>query len=82
MNDKCINISDQLKVIRLFPTFTQVEEVNCFLEPITIHEVEVVLKGFKKDKSPGPDGWPIEYFLAFFDVIGEELTSVAEQARV
>ena len=82
MDDMSTNIGAQLRVIRLFLTFTQDEEVNCFLEPITIQEVEAVLKGFKKDKSPGPDRWPIEFFLAFFDLIGEELTSTAEQARV
>ena len=80
MDDKSSNIADQLKVIRLFPTFTQEEEVNSFLEPVTLQEVEVVLKGFKKDKSPRLDGWPVEFFLAFFDLIGEELTSAAEQA--
>ena len=66
----------------MFLTFILDEEVNCFLEPITIQEVEAVLKGFKKDKSPVPDGWPVEFFLAFFDLLGEELTSVVEQARI
>ena len=47
--------------------------MDSFLESITLQEVEAVLNGFKKDKSPGPDGWLIEFFLAFFDLIGEEL---------
>ena len=78
MDDKSLNIANQLKVIRLFPTFTPEEEVNSILEPVTLQEVEVVLKGFKKDKSPWPDGWPVEFFLAFFDLIGEELTFARE----
>ena len=65
MDDRSTNIADQLRVIRMFPTFTLDEEVNYFLEPITIQEVEAVLKWFKKDKSPRPDGWPVEVFLAF-----------------
>jgi hypothetical protein len=24
-----------------------------------------VLKGFAKDKSPGPDGWTVDFFLHF-----------------
>ena len=68
-------------MIRLFPTLTEKEDVDQFLESITIKEVEVVLKGFKKDKIPGPDGRPVEFFLAFFDLIGEELVLVTEQAR-
>ena len=55
-DDGYAKISDQLKVTRLFPTLTEKGYVDRFLEPITIQEVEVVLKGFKKDKSPGLDG--------------------------
>ena len=66
-DDKKTNIVDQLKVIRLFPTMTEEEDIDYFLKPISIQEVEVVLKGFKKDKNPGLDGWAIEFFLAFFD---------------
>ena len=65
-DDGSTNISDQLKAIRIFPTLTEKEDVDQFLEPITTQEVEVVLKGFKKDKSPGPDGWLVELFLSFF----------------
>ena len=46
-DDKATNIVDQLKVIRLFPTLTQDKDVDSFLEPITLQEVDVVLKGFK-----------------------------------
>ena len=60
---------------------TQVEDVDCFLKPITLQEVESILRGLKKDKSPGPDGWPVEFFLAFFDFIGEDLVLAAEHAR-
>ena len=80
-DDKTSNIADQLKVIRLFPNMTIDEDIDCFLKPISIQEVEAVLKGFKKDKILGPDGWPIEFFLAFFDLIRDELVLAAEQAR-
>ena len=69
-DDDSTNLVDQLKLIRPFPTLTEEEDVDSFLEPITSQEVEEVLKGFKKDKIPGPDGWPIELFQAFFDLIG------------
>ena len=53
-----------------------------FLKPISLAEVEVVLKGFKIDKILKPDGWPVEFFLDFFDLVGEELRCAAEQARL
>ena len=54
------------------------EDIDCFLKPILGPEVEAVLKGFNKDKSPGPDGWPVEFFLAFFDLVGEDLVLAVE----
>ena len=44
-------------------------------------EVETALKSFKKDKSPGPDVWPVEFFLAFFDLLGDELVNLVEVSR-
>ena len=69
-------------MIGLFPKMTEKEDEDRFLEPITLHEVEAVLKGFKKDKSPGLDGWPVEFFLDFFDLVGEDLVLAVEQAKI
>ena len=80
-DDKSTNIADQLRVIRLFPCMTSDDDIDCFLKPITIQKVEAVLRGFKKDKSLGPDGWSVEFFLDFFDLVGEDLVLAAEQAR-
>ena len=77
-DDKSTNIADQLKVISLFPRMTTDDDIDSFLKPISAQEVEVVLKGFKKDKSPRPDGWPVEFFLAFFDLVGRDLALAVE----
>jgi hypothetical protein len=39
------------------------------------------LKGFKCSKSHGSDGWTVEFFLAFFDIVGSELLEVVEGSR-
>ena len=69
-DDLKTNIFDQLKVIKLFSAFLSEEETGIFSSMISLGEVEVALKSFKKDKSPGPDGWPVEFFLGFFDIVG------------
>ena len=61
---------------------TTEEDNDHFLKPISALEVEVVLKGFKKDKSPRPNGWPVEFFLAFFDLVGRDLVLDVEQSRL
>ena len=48
---------------------------------VSVEELSRVLHSFQKDKIPGPDGWPVEFFLGFFDFFGEELLSVVEESR-
>jgi hypothetical protein len=59
-------ISDQLAVLRNYPRMFSVEEGLRLVEPVTLAEILTTLKGFKVSKSPGPDGWTVEFFLAFF----------------
>ena len=42
----------------------------------------MLLHSFKKDRSPSPDGWPVEFCLHFFDLLGEELLSAVDFTRV
>ena len=77
-DDGSTNIVDQLKVINIFPTFVQEDERGSYFSKITLLEVEVVLKGFKKDKSPSPDGWPLDFFLSFFYLVGSDILRVVE----
>ena len=79
--DKMTNLESQLKVIRLFPSFISMEDKDSFTRPVSIREVERALKLFKKDKAPGPDGWLVEFFLFFFDILGPLLVNVVESVR-
>ena len=51
------------------------------MSDISLSEIDNVLKGFKKDKSLGPDGWPVEFYLHFFDLIGLDIVRAVEQSR-
>jgi hypothetical protein len=51
------------------------------LFPCSKEELWKVLKDFAKDKSPGPYGWTVEFFLHFFELVGEELLEVVEDSR-
>ena len=51
-------------------------------QPVMIQELEGTLKWFKKDKSPGPDGWPLEFYLAFFDLLSGDLLEVIEESQI
>jgi len=40
------------------------------------------MKSFKRDKSPGPDGWMIEFLIHFFDLIKDDLLRMVEATRI
>ena len=52
------------------------EEALSLYALIKLEEIEQILKTFKNDKSLGPDGWPIEFYLGFHDFLEEELIRV------
>ena len=53
-----------------------------FTSSVTISEVERALKTFKRDKAPGSDGWPVEFYLNFFDLLGPLLVKMVETSRI
>eukprot|EP00253_Pinus_taeda_P004922 PITA_04922 len=75
------NLADIIEVASHFPRFVNEDDSTGLMEPVTMEELESTLKWFKRDKSPGPDGWTIEFYLAFFDQMGQDLISVIEECR-
>ena len=52
------------------------------MSAVTISEVERTLKYFKRDKAPCLDGWPVEFYLTFFDLLGPLLVKMVETSRI
>jgi hypothetical protein len=76
------SIVDQIATVRLYPRMTTEEEVLRLEIPCTKEEILEVLWGFTKDKSPGPDGWTVEFYLHYFDLLVEDLVEAVEESRV
>ena len=57
-------------------------EKEAFTRSVTIMEVERALKLFKRDKAPGPDGWPIELYLNLFDILGPFVVNMVEKSMI
>jgi hypothetical protein len=74
--------TEQVKVVGLFSRLVNVEEARSLHGPVNLGELKEVLSLFKKDKSPGPDGWTVEFFTHFFDLVGEDLLEMVEESRL
>ena len=66
----------------LFHRMIPIEHSSLLSCPVTLGEIELSLKSFKKDRSPGPDGWPVEFYLNYFDLLGPDLLSAIDSTRV
>ena len=44
--------------------------------PLLPNEAHAALLGMAKGKSPGSDGLPSEFYVAFWDLLGEDLVNV------
>lgn len=67
------NLQTTVTVARLFPNSVTGEDSLALDSPCSIPEILVALKSFAKDKSPSPDGWTVEFYLHFFDLVGPDL---------
>ena len=79
-----INLPDIINLAGHFPRFVGQEDMEDLTQQVTIQELELegTLKWFKKDKSPEPNGWPVEFYLAFFDLLGGDLLEVIEESQI
>lgn len=64
-----------------FNRFVDLDEAGELTSPVTMGELEITLKWFKKDKSPWPNGWTIEFYLAFYETIVQDILKVVEECR-
>jgi hypothetical protein len=57
-----------------------VNEVESLIKPVTLEEIKYVLEKIKKERSPGPDGWTTEFFIFFFDLVGDDILEMVEDS--
>ena len=75
------NIISQLCVVQHYPMFFIDEEGGLIGKVVSLEEVESSFKSFAKSKIHDPDGWPVEFFLSFFDILGKDLVDMVEEIR-
>jgi hypothetical protein len=77
-----LNLLEQCSSASLYPSIISAEEDTELYKPVTLSELKGILHHFKKERSPGPDGWTSEFFIHFFDLVGEDLLQMVEDTRL
>lgn len=65
-----------MRVADHFPRFVEVGEEGDLAKEVSLGELEATIQVFQRDKSSGPDGWSTKFYLAFFDLLGQEILKV------
>jgi hypothetical protein len=72
---------DQTSLASLYPNMVSEEDARLLEKPCSLEDLLNILKDFSKDKSPGPDGWTVEFFLHYFELVGEDLLGMVDESR-
>ena len=71
-----------MKVVSYFPRMVEVKDNEDLYRVVFLEELLVVLNTFKKDRSPGLNGWPVEFYLDFFEFLREYILRVVEEVML
>ena len=66
----------QSSLLSNFPCPLPCDQARLCEGPLTPHECLCALKGMAKNKAPGLDGLPVEFYLRFWHVLGGDLVAV------
>ena len=68
-DEKCVTDVEIKDIIDELPTFSELEQKS--LEgTITLKEASIALKNMQNNKSPGSDGFTVEFFKFFWSILG------------
>lgn len=73
-------ISEIIRTILPFPRFINEDKNLDLMAKVSKDGLKTILQSFQKDKSLGPDGWGIEFFLGLYNVLAKDLLLVVEES--
>jgi len=74
-------IEEVVRLAQMFPGFVNEEENQKLNSEVSEEELKETLFSFQKDRSPGPDGWTIEFFQELYEILGKDILRVVEDSR-
>lgn len=72
---------EERAILNCIPPLVSIEMNDSLLHPILLFELEGVVFQMKKGKAPSPDGFPIEFFQEFWEIIKYDLLDVVQESH-
>jgi hypothetical protein len=76
-----VNIIEVVSLSSYLPRLINGDQNNSLMEEVSKETFKMVVHSFQRDKSHGLDGWPIDFFISFFNLIESDLLKVVEESR-
>ena len=72
---------EERNILDCIPHLVSAKMNEALLYPISLTELEKIVFNMKKGKSPGLDGFPIEFFQEFWEVIKYDRLDVVQESH-
>lgn len=79
--DEFIVVEEERAILNCIPPLVSDEMNDALVRPILLSELEEVVFHMKKGKAPGPNGFPIEFFQEFWEIIKFDLLEVVQESH-
>jgi hypothetical protein len=80
-DDNQVSMAQLINIINIFPSYVTDGHNLSLQEVISEAEVDEAITSMQRDKSPSPNGFPIEFYNMFIDLLKSDITGVVEEAR-
>lgn len=70
-----------MSTVPLFSEYVDKEHKHSIIDPVAIEEIRSTINSLQKYKIPSLDGFPVEFFDAFMDIMELDLLVVVEESR-
>ncbi|PIK45408.1 pol-like protein [Apostichopus japonicus] len=71
--DNSVDRESQSSLLNSIACSVSADQLKDLEKPIELSEIKLALSAMAKNKSPGIDGLPAEFYLEFLDLLGEDL---------
>lgn len=75
-------MANMVRMTICFPSFMEEENNENLMGGISLDELKEAVMSLQRHKSPDLDVFPLEFFIAFFGLLEQDVLTVVEDSRI